>query len=376
MADVPVLVVQDKARHRVGWVGDPVSVSMTPRHNQQPTGSITLLATDPKTNLLRVPGARIACEFRGEHMLGGRVMSHRTEGEGDAQTLTFEVADDWRLLSRLLGWQVPAAAITAQGSAEYRTITGPAETVVKTLVAENATRSGVPVIIAPDLGRGDTITIKARMDKLTDVLFPLVDHAGIGISVVGSPAGFTVDAYVPHLWPIKLSRAGRTLTDLQWSQQLPTVTRVVVGADGDGTARIYRQLVDTDLEAELGDVIEVFVDARDLKHTDADFEAQWLARAQAALAAGALTSGLSVKLAESRRFRYGPGGVHVGDRVPVAMDGTVTVTDVLRSATLTWSKDGTQVTPVVGERTDDPDTVLAAAVASAHRSIRQTQTRK
>lgn len=359
-----------------GFIGNPHVLVATPRHNQQPTASIAMLGNDRKVSTLAVPGTRVVIRYRGEHMISGPCRLRHGAGLTSNRVVTFEVEDDWRILANLLLWQVPGSAITAQSGSEYHILTGPAETVVKTFMAAAAARTSRPVTIAPDLGRGATITVQARMDKGIDVFYPLVDQAGIGVTVRQVGAGLVLDCYEPADAPINLSEAGGTLTELGWSQRLPTITRAVLGADGDGTARVFREYIDTALESDLNDVMETFVDGRDLKHTDPGFEAAALARMQAAVAAGGIRSGISVTLAETDTLRYGgPNGRHVGDRVVATVAEGLTVTDVLRSATLTWSKGGEAVTPVVGGRDDDPDTTFADSIAALARAQRTSTTR-
>lgn len=358
----------------VGWANAPVWLAATPRHNLQPTGAIAFSAADEKIAALNVPGRRVVVRYRGEHAVGGPVRLRTAAGSGRDRLVTFQITDDWWLLTRLLAWQVPGSAITAQSSAEYHVVTGPAETVVKTLIGAAVARVGsalgAPITIATDEGRGDTITVKARMDRPADVLFPLVDQAGIGVTVRQGSASLVVDCYEPSTWPLDLSEAGGTLAEGTWSLQPPEVTRVVLGAGGDGTARAFRRLVNTAAEA-IWDVVEDFIDARDLDPTDPGFEAAATARMQAALAAGALKAGLSATLSETEVFRYGGAGVHVGDRLTVNLGLGASVTDVLRETTLTASTDdGYDATPVIGERRDDPDVLLGRAVSAALRTQR------
>lgn len=358
------------------WVGDPLSVSVTPRHCQQPTGSLVLAASHRMVPRLSSPGMRVVVRYRDEYVLGGPVRLVQSEGAGAARTVTFQVADDFRILTDTLGWQVPGSAITAQSAAEYDVRTGPAETVLKGFLAANLARISsalaTPVTIATDLGRGDTITVQSRMHPLADRLFPVVDQAGIGVTVRQTLTGLVVDCYEPTTWPLLLSEDGGTLVASDWTRTPPTVTRVVVQGPGEGTARIFRQYVNTAAEAEYGVVVEQAVDSRDVKADDPDLEALLAARGAEALAAGAATAGLAVKLIETDTFRYGGTGVHVGDRVSVELaPGVDPITDVLRSATLTWSgQDGPTVTPVIGDHSNDPTTSLVRAVSTVARRQR------
>lgn len=368
--------VYDESFTRKGWIGDPLYVTATPRHNLQPTATCALSGTDSKLNMLAASGARVVIRYRDEQILSGPVRARRAEGPLATRIVTFEIEDDWRLLRRILGWPVPAAALDAQTS-KWGIYSGPAETVVKDIVGAAVDRLGLPVTMAPDLGRGDDIWVRTRFYNLADVLYPQVDQAGIGITVRQSGGGLVLDCYEPTDWPIALSEDGGTIAEGSWSLTPPEVTRVVGGFDGKGTARIFDSLVNTVPEATWGDVVETFVDARDLDHTDPDFAAESYARMHAALADGAVRSGLSLTLAETDTFTYGgPNGVHVGDRVTVELAPGVTTTDVLREATLTWSKSGMQVTPVVGERTNDSSKTNARAMASLARAHRIQQTRE
>jgi len=374
-----VIEVWDKTRTARVWVGDPIHLAATPRHNQQPTASLVLPIDHQRVEQLMAPGARVVCRYRDEHLLGGPVRSLRTDGGAGDRRVTFEIEDDWRLLTRVLAWQVPTSPITNQSASEYHVVTGPAETVAKTLLGAAITRLGLPITVAPTQGRGGTITVRARMDRPADVLLPAIDQAGIGLTVRQSGStGWVLDAYEPTTWPGILAESAGTVTDLTWSRTAPTATRVVLAADGEGTARNHRARVDAAREDEWGDVIEVFVDARDLKAADPGFAAAATGRMQEALAAGAPLTGLSVSLAEAGRFRYGgPDGLHVGDEVPFELaPGTAPVTDVLRAATLTWNRAGARVTPVIGERRDDPNTQTARALVAAHRGLRALQTRR
>jgi hypothetical protein len=144
------------------------------------------------------------------------------------------------------------------------------------------------------------------------------------------------------------------------------VTRTVIGGQGEGTAREFRVLTDTTLETAWGDKIEVFTDARDTAVTTE----QDAAGAQA-LADGAPTAGLKLTFAETASFKYGT-SVRVGDLVTtVLVPGAPPITDVLREAVLSWTvADGFSATPVVGDRSDDPNRTFARAISALAKAIR------
>lgn len=367
------ITVYGKNQNTKGTVGDPLSVVATPRHNQQPTAALTVAADHPRFGDLLAPGARVQIKYHGEHLVGGMVRMREMAGPTKTATATFQVSDDWRLLTRMLGWPVPGAALTAQTS-EYDVRTGPAETVTKGLIAANAVRLGIPLTVAPDYGRGATITVQSRFHPLADRLFPAVDQAGIGITVRRAGSSFLLDCYTPRVYPSVLTEASGVVQDWKWTHADPAAMRVVVGGKGEGTARVFTPVVDTARTAEYGDVIEVFKDA-----TDTDTDTERVARGQEVLAETGPKYGLAVTLAETATFRYNPAGgagVRVGDRVRLEVGPGVIVEDVLREATLAWSVDkGLTVTPVVGERTDDPNRTFARAVAALAKGFRDIRAR-
>lgn len=360
------ITVFDKAFNRKGFVGDPQSVELHPRHNAQPTAVITVAADHTYAAALLADGARVTVDYDGDQITSGPVRG-KAGNSGLDSTLTLSVEDDWRLLSRVLAWPNPTGAITAQGAATaYDSKTGPAETVAKWFIGRAVTRLGLPVTIAPDLGRGAVITVQMRMHPLADRLLPLIDQAGIGVTVRQVGAALVVDCYEPSWYPRDLTAASGVVQAWEWDTKAPTATRTVIGAQGEGTAREFRLLTDTTLEATWGDTIETFTDARD---TSVDTELD--ARGAQTLAEGAPTAGLKLTLAETDTFRYGR-TVRVGDLVTtVLVPGAPPITDVLREAVLLWNvADGFNVTPVVGDRSDDPSRIFAKAIASIARAIR------
>lgn len=371
MAEAPfVIEVFNKAFQREGWIGDPLAVTATPRHNAIGTASFTVASDHRRLPALAAPGARCRIKYLGEHLLSGRVGVLGGKGPGLSGEVELTVEDDFRLMYSVLGWPVPTAALTAQTVA-YNTRTGPAETVAKAFVKANAIdRLGLPVLIAADQGRGANVTISLRMHPLADRILPVIEPAGIGLTVRQEGTKLVVDAYEPVDYPRLLSEASGTVSDWKWSSSAPMATRVVAGLQGEAQARTFYSKTDPARETEWGDKIEVFRDARDI----ADDPSLAGTRMQESLDEGAPTSGLSLTLSETRAFSYDPTGttgVRVGDRVRIEVGPDVVVEDLLREVTIGWTADeGLQVTPVVGERTDDPDRALARTVAALARGFR------
>lgn len=354
------ITVFDKAFKRKGWIGNPESVRVTVGFNVVGSAEVTFPADHPRTADVMAPGARLIIELEGlpQPLISGPVRSASGEGPEGQSSITVTVEDDLRLLWRVLGWQVPTAAISAQSTAEYRTYTGNAETILKNAVTENAVnRLGLPVTVAPNLNRGAAISggIKFRMHPLAERLFPAVEQAGLGVRVYQSGAGLRLDVYEPQDYPKVISEAAGTLRSWSWSTTGPTVTRVVGGGRGEGTARVFRSAVDAPLETQYGDKVEVFSDARN-GETNAELDQS----NTEVLTEGKPKSGLALELSETPYFRYGT--VQVGDKVSIKAGG-LTITDVLRTATITWDRQGgLQVNPMVGEISDSAEAKTAKAI--------------
>jgi len=475
------ITIFDKSFARTGFLGAPIRAELHLRHNALPTATIEVAADNPyKDKLKPENGARLTVDYAGVQVMSGPIRGASSKAGRDS-TLVLTIEDDWRLLSRMLGWPNPTGTSAQQGLDDktYDRVTGPAETVVKHFVSANAARLGLPVTVAPDQGRGSTITAKMRMDKQDDQLLPLIATSGIGVTVRQVGAGFVVDCYESAWYPITMTPESGVVVDWEWGVTGPTVTRAVVGGGGSGTNRDFRTYVNTTLEATTGDVVEVFVDANDA-YSDtktaydkwqaalADFitksrindramdsvinatnavnatsdllddaqdalakdptnqvlknrvtarqsrltemqntltaakaalgsataamnqadllrtqleraynvaRAAYLvdldARGAKALADGAPTTSLKLVLSETDTFRYGS-TLRVGDLVTTQLiPGSDPITSPLSEAVLLWDKDnGFTATPIVGDRNDDPNRVLARAIASVRRAVR------
>lgn len=377
--DIPFeLTIYDEAFQRLGWVGDAKSLHMTVRHNGQSSGAVRIAADSEAVECLSTQGARYVLTWRGEFLSSGVVRLASAEGPGRQRVLTFQLSDDFRILTNTLGWQSPTSAIGSTPVTqpdEHDVRTGTAEAVLKGFVTANAvTRLGRPLTVAANLNRGAEITVQSRMDELSDVLFPLVDQAGIGVTVRQVGEGLVLDCYEPALFPIVLSEEGGTLDEVAWDLVPPDVTRVVVQGPGDGVAREHVLRINAAAEALYGDVIERATDARDVKADDPNKAALMQARGDEVLAAGAARSGFKLTLGDTETFRYGGDGVRVGDRMRAEIAPGVVVEEILREATLTFNLDGPSEDLVAGERENDPDARLYRQLSDVTRDVRRLRT--
>lgn len=357
-------VVYDAQRVRRGWVmaGSPLhpvlqEAHVVLRHTAQSSAELVVDADHHLVPVLGEHGARVVVEHQRPgawaQIMSGRVKTRK--GSGFPPSRTYTIADDRRILWDLRAWPSPDRPITAQDRVTHWRMTGPAETVAKALIEQNAARYKTPVVIAPDQGRGTTIEVETRFDRLSDVLVDRLDAAGLGISVILAPDGAAlhVDVYSKRIQPVPLSdRAGVIVDkDPTFSDSEPTVTRIIVGAGGEGTKRVLSEHIDTARETEWGElVIEDWVDATDLKPgdivQDPDFRNSWNDWAPA----GWVEWRLDPDEGSSIRLTAGPSGevvqrawatLKAGDNVAISLKAKRTATAGtiwidLPGATGTW----------------------------------------
>lgn len=373
------VILYDKNFHAVGEIGDPKFVTVTERFNKKSSGRVGVAINHSRIPEIIADGAR--CVIRDENdeeVVSGYINDINGTGPSMAGQLEFTIEGYLVDLDDILGWVVPGAAITGQGTAGQNwALTGPAETVLKSAVTANATRLGKPLTCAPSLGRGATVKARLRMHPLGTRLLPVVDGAGIEKAGIGikitqvDDVGLLLDVFEPSLYPADLTEDGGAIEEWKWSRTTAAATRVVVGGQGEAQARVFREIVDAPREAKYGRIRERWRDAR-----DTDDPTELYERGQEVLDEGAAKVGLSVKFAETDNFRY---GVHarVGDRLRLLVaEGIPPIEDVLTEATRSWTADeGWRVSPKVGEIDDSTDTMLARAIKRIALAVADTQRR-
>jgi hypothetical protein len=376
--------VYDKDRVFQGQVGNPSSLEVTPRHGGLiGTGRMTVPLAHKQLPKLMADGARLRIHFKGELVLSGPIVADELSTDGKSGSYTVSVEDDKRILWDIAGWPVPGSPIGAQSGAEYRTYTGNAESIIKTAVTENGVnRLGIPgLMVAPNLNRGAVVPggVALRMHPLADRMFPALEDAGIGVTVQQQGTALVLDVYEPVTHPRTLSTAGRTLKQVKMTRTRPKASRAILGGPGDGTQRIFGQVTDEARESAYGMRAEVFGDVRDAKDdpdTGATATGIMTARGHELLTENGPKNGVALTLSGSGIFKYGPGGFHVGDRIPVRITDEITVVEVIRECTLKWvSRDYASVEPAIGELTDRPERVTAQRLAAVARAQRDQERR-
>lgn len=368
--------VYNKSFQRVGLVGNPISVTIIPKRMMPGITTIAMPADHRMVGPLLDPGARMWFKDfdTRDHLMSGWVANFRINGPERRSIIEFDVIDDFVILQRILGWVVPTAAITGQGTAGTNwTLNDDAETVLKTALQVNGVdRLGLPIDIPTSLGRGATVKGKLRFQSLFDRLIPVEDGAGIidagieiGVQQNPDAPGLRLNVWEPRTITKVLNERSGIVQSWAVNGRNATITRAVAGGQGEGTLRLYREQADTALEAAFGWKFEAFRDARDSNDPDVMYE-----RIAETLKEGAATSGLSVTLSETDNFIARPGKIWIGDTVSMKLAGR-TITERLEEVTLSSTASGGKETrPRVGGWNDDPDVKLAKIVRNMARRLR------
>lgn len=368
--------VYNKAFQRQGVVGNPISVTIIPKDFAPGMATIAMPADHRMVGPLLEPGARMWFkDFDSrDHLMSGWVANFRITGPERRSRVEFDIIDDLVVIQRILGWVVPTAPITGQGTAGTNwTLNDDAETVLKTALQVNGVdRLGLPIDIPPSLGRGAVVKGKLRFQSLYDRLIPVEDGAGIvnsgiaiGMQQNPDAPGLRFNVWEPRTITKVLNERSGIVQNWSVNGRNATITRGVAGGQGEGTLRLFREQADAALEAAFGWKFEAFRDARDTNDPDVMYE-----RIAETLTEGAAVSGMNVTLSETANFVARPGKIWIGDTVSMKLAGR-TVTERLQEVTLSSTASEGKITrPRIGDYSDNPDVKLAKLVRNIGRAIR------
>jgi hypothetical protein len=367
------VVARNAALARVGKIDRLTSLTVTPRFNAVGAWSLTLpLGTAQAALFDQTTGVIIYYGGEDGPVLMSGTVEELTEtwdeSNPGAGTLTVTGLSDDQVVADRLAYQVPGSAATSQSGSEYDRRSAVGETVLKQYVNLNAgpgaivARRVTGLTIATDTATGAAVKGSARMTPLPDLITPLALSAGLGWRVVQSGSGLVFQTFTPldRTLTARFSRELGNLRGFTRTRRAPTVTAAVVGGGGDGTARTFREIVDTTAQTAWGRRREVFIDRRDTTDTvELD-----QAGTEAVVEGGQQTS-LSLSTIDTPLLTYGT-HYSLGDKVTVEPGGGASpIADVLREVEITWTAaDGPRTTSTAG----------TSAATGTPRMIRALQT--
>jgi hypothetical protein len=295
------------------------------------------------------PGWGVILLRWGQELLSGPIeddgpRSWTAASDGGPGTITVTGADDLVIVANEIAYPNPALNATGQSGSTYQDVqtSHAAETVIKHYVAANvgstrATARGdasAPlartVTVATDQGRGDTVSFTARFNGLLDII-QTISNAGsnLGAEVLQSGSTLVFDVYEPRdlTSRMRFSREAGTLTTIDSTVSMPTLTHAVVLGAGTGAAQVVTE-VDDSVSAQSWRMI-----VRQAVDSSSTSDAATMTQAgQAALTAGRRQYARNVTIVETPQVRY-PQTVRRGDIVTIVdptRPGTV-ITDVISS---------------------------------------------
>lgn len=273
-------------------------------------------------------------------------------------------ASAWSMLDGQRIPPVPDRPLSQQESAEEYVLTGPVETVVKTLVRIGAARLGHPIAVMEDRGLGPTVTVRSRMDTTADLVTKALAGTGYRLDL---------DAWLPgdeRIGDLSLTRPtiiadvvayrerpGLVLSgvseDLEsWSLKhtRATQTRIIVGDDGEGVEQKFVQVDDESESLSPWARREGYASTSSEEETPADV-------GTAELAESAATAEMDATAAPSQSWEFGDDGEYprqydVGDWCTIDLQEVGEVQEVITEVTVKLTPVSLTVTPKVGT----PDT--------------------
>lgn len=346
-------------------VSDPLQwrrIDTVARFNEVGTGTARLVATQQLIDVLD-PGNSMMLIRDGIVHSAGPIedvdIQWGVEGEeADPGVVDVTWADDLAYIAGRLVYPDPANPATAQTAARRSFTNSNAETVMRTLVDENAGGNALVDRQVPHLGLGDVtgvganVTWSARFQPLMDALRDVATiGGGLGFRIRRTGAALLFEVYQPRdlTTTVRFSPAWGNLRRYGLRRAAPRSTTAVVGGQDAGVDRVIRERTNFDAEAAWWRV-EVFVDRRDQDDPD-----ELDAAGDERIAADSEIVQLSTVTIDTDQIRFGR-DYQLGDLVTVALRYGAEVTDVVRAVHLQATAErGEVLTAMVGSQSASSD---------------------
>jgi hypothetical protein len=312
-----------------------LKLNATLRHNEVDAWSLQLPGSHPMVPYLRTEGAGIIVTQRLANgsvrtMLSGPTSkpNRKRNAENPDGIVTITGVSDDIVLADAMAWGDPAHALNAQASSNDARV-GPAETLMHAYVNANvgpgalsARRSGFRayVTMGTNGAHGASSQKSPRFQNLLELLQELATLNSLRFKLVqvGSALVFQTELTTDATALVRLNIENGTLESEEVEASPPTVTRVIVAGQGEGTARTLIERTSSEAtaaEASWGRVIEAFKDQR-----NTDVTAELNQAGDEAIEAGAGIWAIRASASDAQLMRYGQEWQE-GDLVTVVLDG-------------------------------------------------------
>jgi hypothetical protein len=378
-----VIRVRNADRNMIGEIDDEQELEIRDRHLSHGAWKIVVDA-DTESAALLEEGDGIVFEVNGRTVFSGpttRMVAEVTDDNAGtdrpdgAETTTFTGISDTSAFRRIIypRYTTPITSTGVKHTVDRTKITGPAETVIGTLIDQQAGASALvsrrhPGLIIPtSQSRGPTITSAERFTDLHEHTFALAAGAGMGWRVLQHGTALEFGVYEPRDLTQEMGFSVELGNVDTYTYELtpPEVTHLIIGAGGEGRDRLLFQYAQPS-PLWPGLVIEEFRDSRDLAQApsgpdDTEWVDPAVASAQQAeerFAEAAAQQTVAFDLLPTEGLVWGT-DVDLGDRVNFDTPRG-TITDLIREVVYTRTPaDGQRITPIVGDEIHMPRTYRA-----------------
>lgn len=144
-----------------------------------PLNDLSRLLLDQKSSTL------VVIRFNGVRHVSSvvKAVAYADDDASEDVRVKATTASAWSMLEGELIPPDPTLPLGQQGAREAFTMTGPLETVVKTVIRHGAERLGHPILIMPDRRRGPTVTVRSEFDSVADLVESALLSSGWHLSL-------------------------------------------------------------------------------------------------------------------------------------------------------------------------------------------------
>jgi hypothetical protein len=391
------LLVTDK---NLAVLGDPLDgwtdLTSTLTFNQPASGSVTLPAW-PEVMALLQPGNRLVIIRDGEIWSAGPMETPQDYSWGvggdvdepDPGKVTVSFTDDLARIAGYLTYPDPSKTFESQNTAADDVWTRAdtnAETIIRTLVDLNCGPNAINdrqiehLALDDVAGVGSDTAISTRFEALLDVCRTVAATDGLGFRTRQVDDQILFGVYAPRdrTATARFSRGLGNLRSVQFKMAAPTATQeLVVGGDlGDSTTDPPTASTRVYVEVDAGTAddwyrVEKLVDQSGTTNANGELDQ-----------AGALelgndgpTASLATSTVDTDDLRAGR-DYGLGDLVTVELPTGLTLTDIVRSITLTAQPEsGELVTSVIGTSDTTTSTATVQLIRNLARRLGRLEAR-
>lgn len=369
--------IRDTTRKKTGDLDRVSSLKIIPRFLDVGAFELSLPLNDPKVSKL-VPGGWLQFLSDDEEIISGQIRGYKTVMDEDTVggVLTVYGPSAEQVVADRLAYQVPTSAATSQSATDYDRRSGAAETVIKGYVNANAgplalvARRVSGLVMETDLARGSTVKGSARMLNLVELISPLCQSGGIGWRVRFSGDSLEFQVYVPSdkSGTAKFGSYLGNLVSFERTSEAAKTNTSIVGGQGEGTARVFREIIDSAAVASWNNRTETFIDRRDTT----DIVELDQAGTEEIVSNGPI-EGLSIKTVDTPNLLFYR-DYFLGDKVAIPEAGIV---DILREIEINWSADqGPSAETTVGSASTTGTLKMIKALDALNKKVEALQAKQ